>query len=209
MNLSKAQIEREFGPRVSARQRPEASGILLTREQIQSAPAEVRNWLIRFLFSDGPGAETFGLEPNSGVSDDRLAICTLLEVKKILLGLGDNYMALQIFFQLGCSQDSPVAGGRQSRVLSLADFRRDTDVGDTMQLRRGIQYINEALRTLRDDPEATVCQIEGNDRYRVHCVTQDRIHRFWQRVSSLAAARSVIPFPTRLARSLDGRPNQV
>jgi len=209
MNLSKAQIEREFGPRASARQRPGTSGILLTLEQIQSAPVEVRNWLMQFLFNDIPGMADFGPEPNGGVSDDRLAVCSSLEVKNILVGLGDNYMALQIFFQLGCSSSSPVATGRQSRVLSLSDFRHHTDVGDTMQLRRGIQYINEALRGLRDDPEATVCQIEGNDRYRVHCETQHRIQRFWQRVSSLAAERSVIPFPTRLARSLDGRPKQV
>jgi hypothetical protein len=128
-----------------------------------------------------------------------------LEVKKILVALGENYMALQIFFRLGCPPDSPVAGGRQSRVLSFADFKGQTDVGDTIQLRRSIQYINEALHGLRGAPEATVCQIEGNDRYRVHCITQHRIHRFWERVSTMAAERSVIPFPIRLARTLDGR----
>jgi hypothetical protein len=74
-----------------------------------------------------------------------------------------------------------------------------------MQLRRSIQYINEALRGLRGDPEAAACEIEGNDRYRVHCVSQHRIHRFWERISAMAADRSVIPFPTRLARTLDGR----
>jgi hypothetical protein len=130
---------------------------------------------------------------------------SLIEIKNILVALGDNYMALQIFFRLGCAPDSPVAGGRQSRLLSFADFKSQTDVGDTMQLRRSLQYINEALQGLRGDHEATVCQIEGNDRYRVHCATQHRIHRFWGRVSTMAAERSVIPFPTRLARTLDGR----
>lgn len=204
MNFTRA-IEREFGPKAPVGQQARTSGILLTQEQIQSAPAEVRNWLIKTLFGDAPATQYFGLEQSPTVSDDTLAVLSSLEVKNILVGLGDNYMALQIFFRLGCDPESPVAEGRQSRVLSFADFKDQTDVGDTMQLRRSIQYINEVLHVLRDDPEAMVCQIEGNDRYRVHCDTQHRIHRLWQRVSSMAAERSVIPFPTRLARTLDGR----
>jgi hypothetical protein len=204
MNFTRA-IERQFAPRAPATLAARSSGILLTLEQIQSAPAEVRDWLMKTLFSDGPAGEDFGFEPNRTISDDKLATLGSLEVKNILAALGDNYMALQIFFRLGCTPDNPVAGGRQSRVLSFADFKGQTDVGDTMQLRRSIQYINEALHGLRNDPEATVCQIESNDRYRVHCTTQHSIHRFWERVSTMAAERSVIPFPTRLARTLDGR----
>jgi hypothetical protein len=204
MNFTRA-IERQFAPRAPNALATKSSGILLTLEQIQSAPAEVRNWLMKTLFSDGPAGEDFGIEPNRTVSDDKLAVLSSLEVKNILVALGDNYMALQIFFRLGCAPDNPAASGRQSRVLGFADFKGQTDVGDTMQLRRSIQYINEALRGLRDDPEATICEIEGNDRYRVHCVSQHRIHRFWERVSTMAAERSVIPFPTRLARTLDGR----
>jgi hypothetical protein len=204
MNFSKA-IERQFAPRAPAGLAPRSSGILLTLEQIQSAPAEVRDWLMKTLFSDGSAGDDFGFEPSRTISDDKLAVLSSLEVKNILVALGDNYMALQIFFRLACIPDSPAAGGRQSRVLSFADFKDQTDVGDTMQLRRGLQYINEALQNLRGDPEATVCQIEGNDRYRVHCAAQHRIHRFWERISMMAAERSVIPFPTRLARTLDGR----
>jgi len=204
MNFAGA-IERQFAPGAPAALPTRSGGIFLTQEQIQSAPVEVRDWLTRTLFNGNPAGTNFGWEPNRTVSDDRLAVLSSFEVKNILAALGDNYMALQIFFQLGCAQDGPVAGGRQSRVLSIADFKSQTDVGDTMQLRRGLQYINEALQTLRGDAEATVCQIEGNDRYRVHCSTQHRIHRFWERVSTMAAERSVIPFPTRLARTLDGR----
>jgi hypothetical protein len=204
MNFTRA-IERQFAPRAPAALAARSSGILLTLEQIQSAPVEVREWLMKTLFSDGPAGEDFGFESSRTVSDDKLAALSSLEVKKILVVLGDNYMALQIFFRLGCDPDSPVVSGRQSRVLSFADFKAQTDVGDTMQLRRGIQYINEALHSLRDDPEATICQIEGNDRYRVHCATQHRIRRFWERISAMAAERAIIPFPTRLARTLDGR----
>lgn len=204
MNFTRA-VERQFAPRAPAALAARSSGILLTLEQIQTAPAEVREWLMKTLFSDNPIVEDFGSEPGRTVSDDRLAVLSSLEVKNILAALGDNYMALQIFFRFGCTPDSRVAEGRQSRVLSFADFKDRTDVGDTMQLRRSIQYINEALHSLRGDPGATVCQIEGNDRYRIHCATQHRINRFWERVSTMAAERSVIPFPTRLARTLDGR----
>lgn len=203
MEFSRA-IERQFAAKGPAAPAARSSGILLTLEQIQSAPAEVRDWLMQTLFSGGPAGGDFGFEPNRTVTDDKLAVLSSLEVKTILLALGDNYMALQIFFRLGCEADAPVTVGRQSRVLTFADFKDQTDVGDTMQLRRSIQYINEALRGLREDPEATVCQIEGNDRYRVHRATQEKIHRFWERVSLKAAERAVIPFPTRLARSLDG-----
>ena len=204
MNFSRA-IERQFAPGAPAGLASRSGGIFLTHEQIQSAPAEVRDWLTKTLFNGGVAGRNSGWEPNRTVSDDRLAILSSVEVKNILAELGENYMALQIFFQLGCALDIPVADGRQSRVLSFADFKNQTDVGDTMQLRRSLQYINEALQALRGDHEATVCQVEGNDRYRVHCATQHRIHRFWERVSAMAAGRSVIPFPTRLARTLDGR----
>ena len=204
MNFTRA-IERQFAPRGPTSLAARNSGILLTLEQIQSAPAEVRDWLTRTVFGDGAAAGDFSFEPSRTVSDDRLSVLSPLDIKNILAALGENYMALQIFFRLGCAPDDPVTGGRQSRVLSFADFKDQTDIGDTMQLRRCLQYINEALQGMRKDPEATVCQIEGNDRYRVHCATQHRIHRFWQRISTVAAERSVIPFPTRLARTLDGR----
>lgn len=204
MNFSRA-IERQFAPRAPAPLAARNSGILLTLEQIQSAPVEVRDWLMKTLFSGGPSGEAFAFEPSRTVGDDTLSVLTSLEVKNILVALGDNYMALQIFFRLGCAADTPIATGRQSRVLSFADFKSQTDVSDTIQLRRSIQYINEALHGLRGTHEATVCRIEGNDRYRVHCITQHRINRFWERISTMAAERAVIPFPTRLARTLDGR----
>lgn len=183
-------------------------GVVLTREQILSAPNDVKNWLKHTLFNEEASQEDFILEQNGVISGDgELAICNALEIKNILIKLNLNYLALQIFFQLGCNYWNPTTGERHAYPLKLSDFRRHTDVDNTMQLRRGIHYINEALRELRGDSEATVCQIDAHGHYRVHCITQQRIYRFWLCLSTLATKRKLVPFPSRLARSLDGRQN--
>jgi hypothetical protein len=173
-------------------------GILLTAEQIASAPQDVQQWIRGSALGLDMSGDGFVLRQNgTASSDDGLAVCSTQEIKMLLRSLSDNYAALQVFFQLGCDYRNPATGERRPYPLRLADFRRNTDVGNIPRLRSIIHDINEALTELRGDSEAVLCRISSHDVYHVHELTQFRIYRFWLQLSKAEARHPhVVPFPS-------------
>jgi hypothetical protein len=182
-----------------------SGGILLSTDQILTAPAAVQRWLRSSVLGletseDGSVSDDgFVLTQNGTVSSDSgLAVCTVHEIKMLLRGLSENYAALQVFFQLGCDYRNPATGERRPYPLRLSDFRRHTDVGNIPRLRSIIHDINEQLKTMRGDAEALLCRISSHDVYHVHEVTQYRIYRYWRPLSKVEAKHvHGLPVPPR------------
>jgi hypothetical protein len=177
-----------------------SGGILLSNDQILTAPAAVQRWLRSSVLGIETSEDGFVLTQNGAVSSDSgLAVCSVHEIKMLLRGLSENYAALQVFFQLGCDYRNPVTGERRPYPLRLSDFRRHTDVGNIPRLRSIIHDINEQLKTMRGDAEALLCRISSHDVYHVHEVTQYRIYRYWRPLSKVEA-KHVHGLPIRLRR---------
>jgi hypothetical protein len=174
-------------------------GILLTPEQIATAPPDVQRWIQGSALGLDMSGDGFVLRQNgTASSDDGLAVCSTQEIKMLLRRLSENYAALQVFFQLGCDYRNPATGERRPYPLRLADFRRNTDVGNIPRLRSIIHDINESLAELRGDSDAVLCRISGHDVYDVNEMTQFRIYRFWLQLSKAGAKHArVMPFPPR------------
>jgi hypothetical protein len=180
-----------------------SGGILLSTDQILTAPPAVQRWLRSSVLGletseDGVVSEDGFVLTQNGIvsSDDGLAVCSVQEIKMLLRGLSENYAALQVFFQLGCDYRNPATGERRPYPLRLSDFRRHTDVANIPRLRSIIHDINEQLKNMRGDAEALLCRISSHDVYHVHEVTQYRIYRFWRPLSKVGAKHvHVVPFP--------------
>jgi hypothetical protein len=183
-------------------------GILLSAEQIATAPQAVQQWIQGSVLGFDMSGDGFVLRQNGTAwSDDGLAICSTLEIKLLLRSLAENYAALQVFFQLGCDYRNAATGERRPHALRLPDFRRNTDVGNIPRLRSIIHDINESLTELRGGSQAVLCQIGSHDVYHVHQLTQFRIYRFWLQLSKAGTSHAhVVPFTPREIRDSDEHP---
>jgi hypothetical protein len=173
-------------------------GILLTQQQIATAPEDVQRWIQSSVLGLDVSGEGFVLRQNGTVSSsDGLAVCSAREIKTLLQGLSENYAALQVFFEFGCDYRNPRTGKRRPHELRLSDFRRNTDVGNIPRLRSIIHDINQLLQDLRSDPDVLLCRIGDHDVYHVNEVTQYKIYRFWLPLSRAAAQRErALPAPS-------------
>jgi hypothetical protein len=196
------------GSTAAGEKAPAGGGILLTPEQVANAPAEVRNWLLNSIFNIEASEDHFILEQNGvATSGEGLAVCSLLEIKELIRRLSEDYLVLQVFFELGCDYQNPTTGERRPYLLKFADFRRHTDVDGIQGLLRCIHDINEALQNLRGDTSAMLCRIDSHEGFHVHEITQHRIYHFWLLLSALAARHSEsMSVPTPTAMSLDASP---
>jgi len=167
--------------------------IVITAEQLAGAPEAVRQWL-RGIRAAAPERADFVLERDGVLtSGDGLAICTGSEIKQLLRQLGGNYIACQVLFQLGCEYYNAATGEHRPRMLNLTDFLHHTDVGNSSELYGCLDAINDALRQLRRDQDATIYQMVEHGGIRVHLTTQRRIYRLWRRLVRLASAHQDSP----------------
>ena len=186
----------------------EKGGLLLTAEQIENAPVEVRRWLRGVQLESEAHRRKLEYGQIRQVFPHGLAICGVLEIKNLILALSENYLALQVFFEFGHGNNDLQSEHTRAGILKFSDFKHHTDIGDLQSLRRCVYDINEALQNLRDDPQTIICRIADHDSYHVHRITQVKIYGFWRRLARLAERRpEIVPFPMRLARTLDGRAN--
>jgi len=172
-----------------------SGGILLTMEQMATAPASVQRWLQSTVLDREAVRDGFMLKRNGVTSsDDGPAVCCVLEIKTLLRRLAENYPALQIFFELGCDYHNPITGERRPYCLRVSDFRRHTDVENIPRLRTCIHDINEILQNMRGNLGAFLCLIGDQDVYRVHEIIQYRIYRFCVRLTKLASKHPDVSF---------------
>ncbi len=168
---------------------PEKS-IVLTPEQLASAPEAVRRWLLDTCGDIEAAERGFVLDRHGNqTSGDGLAICEMLEIKHLLHALSEDFQSCQILFELGCDYYNPQTGQRRGHIVRLTDFLHRTDARNLTEVERGLHAINLALGHLRHDPEATIYRPDGHGNFHVHEITQHAIYQIWRRLFRLIATR--------------------
>lgn len=153
-------------------------GITLTAEQIRGAPSEVRHWLEQEL------ATALGLRPrHPGPGQPRrehLVACTMEEATKILHRIGGALPAVNVFFELGRQGAGlPNEGLEAFRLVDIVNHTRLQNVGQVLAC---LRLINEVLRDVRCDPDATLYAIDQHGDCFIAAQTQEAILRVWLQV---------------------------
>jgi hypothetical protein len=170
------------------------TGILLSAEQVRSAPVEVRSWL-RGVLEAELGWEAHEIE----AAGTAVAACSPEEAEQILDRIRDDYLSTQVFFELG--RDQPPAAGRGDlHRASFLDIARHTRVADFQQLSSCLETITAAFREIRRDPDSNLFAFDQRGGLYMHAVTHQSIARLWHAIvarqpsaQSPAEARSAPP----------------
>jgi hypothetical protein len=159
--------------------------LVLTSEQVKSAPREVRQWLFRLLGAEDPTA--FVVERNGfRYTEDNLAICSEAEISAIYDRICIEPVATQILFQFGCNSYDPATGAVHAHRVHVGDFLRYTDLRNATRLDGYLDMITAALRAERNDPAAQFFEHDHHSAYWVHELTQSNIHRLWEKLAKPA-----------------------
>lgn len=161
--------------------------IVLTPDQVARAPEAVRQWLCGLLGDDERLKRGYVLERHGVMSSgDGLAICSAGEIGEMLNILGDDLLGCEILFELGCDYYDPATGEHLARTMTLEDFIHHTDAANTFEVTAALARINEALRRVRHDRDATIYRPDERGLYHIHKTTQRVIYQYWQRVAQPA-----------------------
>lgn len=159
-------------------------GISLTAEQIRAAPPEVRHWLeqqVGALFA--PLAEAVPPPP-----PPHLALLNPGDAQAVLEQIEDILPVVTVFFELGREAASvPVQG---MRVFRLSEILRHTRLESNSQVVDCLDVITDALRHVRQDPQARLCAVDREGRCFVAEQTSHAILMLWQ---GIVAARALQP----------------
>lgn len=163
-----------------------------TIEDLKSAPADVRRWLLGRIESD---LLTLGsLPPNSPpVHALALAACTADEAARIFESIKDDFAATHVFLELARETGNDPAA--QFHPINVDTLTRNTRL-DGRLLVSCLRTINCAFQELRDDPRATLFGFDQANHVYVHETTYRSIRDLWLtlvRLHTPAEANSAEP----------------
>jgi hypothetical protein len=165
-------------------------GITLTAEQIRSAPPEVRHWIegqVAAMFAPQAAEEAHAAPPH-------LAQCTPGEAQAILEQIEDLLPVVSVFFEFGRESASvPVQG---MRAFQLSEVGRHARLETTQHVLEALELINDAVRRVRRDAEATLCAYDREGRCYVSEATSRAVLTLWRGIvaqHALAAAQPAEP----------------
>jgi hypothetical protein len=154
-------------------------GIVLSAEQMKTAPPAVRHWLEQQMRADlapipAEAPEAPAIAP-AVFDSDRIAACTLPEVMAIFERIRHDGLACRVFLEFG---REPVATLHPSPLyaLDIADIAAATGITVGNQLVACLNLINSALQVVRADPEATLFAFDRDGRCYVHETTHRALH---------------------------------
>lgn len=154
-------------------------GIVLTAEQVKTAPPAVRDWIEEQMAADFATphiALPQGRAPvPSGDEPVQAAACALPEVVQIFERIRHDPLACRVFLAFGQEQvmalhPSPLY------ALDLGDIIGETGITGGNQLVACLNLINGALQVVRADPEATLFAFDHEGRCYVHELTHRALH---------------------------------
>jgi hypothetical protein len=149
-------------------------------DQVRSAPPEVRRWVEREV--------TAALTVLSRLEHDAsqlhaatLAACTPQEAAEIYELIKGNFLLSQVFFKLGrelprSRDEAPL------HALRLAEMLRHTRLADGDRLVDCFTAINQAVRTIRNDPQASLFGFDQYGQIWIHQTTHDSIRKLWEQL---------------------------
>jgi hypothetical protein len=168
-------------------------GLVLSADQLRSAPEEVKNWLRGLLQRElllGGEAE---IAPSQ-----MLAECSPDEAALVLRQIHNDYLACQVFFELG--REDPVETARRSVLhrTSVDEIMHHVPVGDVQHLVACLEEISNAFGLVRRDPEAKLLAIDERGGCYVHQTTRRSIKGLWEALVTARLQETPASFPTML-----------
>ena len=125
-----------------------------TTEQVRSAPPEVKRWIEREIAASLAVMSKSEHDP-SQVHAASLAACMPEEAMQLFDLIKVDFLLAQVFFEL--ARETPNSHGAAPLYpISIADILRHTRLGDGDRLVDCFTAINQAFRSIRNDPEATL-----------------------------------------------------
>lgn len=169
--------------------------LVLTPEQVKTAPHEVRAWLYRTFGAADPApciVERNGFR----TTEDGLAVCDEAEIVAMMDILRDDRIAVQILFQFGCSSYDPETGALHAHRVSVGDLLHYTELGCGSQLDSHLKAVTAALHDVRADDSVRLFDCVSHGTYCVHDVTQVSIHRVYEKLSKARALSMPLTRPS-------------
>lgn len=157
-----------------------------TAEELMTAPAEVRQWVISRV--EGGLATMMRAGPAPAAHSGTLASCTIDEAAQLFDLIKTDFAAVQVLFELG--RDRPMAdvGQQPLHALSLSDMIRHTRLDDA-RLLECLRTINLAYQQVRQDAQAALFGFDQANHIYIHEMTHRSLKALWQElVGSRAAA---------------------
>lgn len=153
--------------------------LILSQEQIISAPPEVKEWLKTLLLEE----LEIGLLP-AGVSEKEREIalteCGFKEAGLLLEQIRNDYVTCQVFFELG--RDNPINRLGQGTLhrISIADILQHTRLADAEHLYASLAKIRDAFRTILGNANAELFAFDHMGGLYIHATTRKSIKTLWQ-----------------------------
>lgn len=173
-------------------------GVFVTAQQLAAAPDDVRRWLLALQqATPGDTSDMVFEQVGAQTSGDGLAILSPAETRELLALVGNDYLACQVLFALGCEYVDPTTNEHRPRLLHFDDFFSRTDIRHSGELERCLASIDAALRRVRKDRNASLHRLEQHGGIHVHSTTQHVIYQAWRDLAQLHARDAAGPAAAR------------
>lgn len=158
-------------------------GLVLSPEQVRSAPPEVRAWLHALLEAEYGGPDLRG-----GRNDHAtLAALEPDEAAAVLQRIGSDFLTTQVFFELGRESAAAAQVPPHLHRVAIPDMLRHTQIGDVQHLAACLDAIAGAFRAVRGDPEANLVGFDQHGGCYVHATTRQSIQAVWRQLARQSA----------------------
>jgi hypothetical protein len=182
--------------------------LVLKAEQIRLVPREVKEWIRSVVLAElelAPGPE----RGQDETAEAALVECTVEEAGLVLEHIRDDYLAAQVFLELGRDTPQQLSGSPELHRIPVTDILRHTRLGDTQHLAACLDRIAQAFRAVRRDPSATLFAFDRMGGLYVHDTTRQSVKALWQAlVTSRLTPAAELPgmaFPPGPSVPLDAR----
>ena len=156
---------------------------VITADELRSAPQPVRDWFAAQLF--GPQAATAVPPPAPAEArESTLAALTTEEATHMLDLLRGDFLAYQVFFELGREGAEYALQRPAAHRIALADILKHTRLADLDHLAACLDAITIAFRQVRQDPSAMLFAVYQRGGLYVHEGTRKSIKALWQTIVS-------------------------
>ena len=152
-----------------------------TPEQVQSAPPEVRRWIVQEIGRALAVAQRPAHDP-SQAQRARLGACSVDEAVQILGRIRGDFVLMQVFFELA-RDAAPGRSAPSLHVLDVADMLQHTRLRSGDGLLQSLEAINAVYRDVRREPEATLFGFDDHGHLDVHHETHLSIRHLWDQLS--------------------------
>ncbi|MDR3472076.1 MAG: hypothetical protein P4M09_10345 [Devosia sp.] len=181
--------------------------LVIKAEDLRAAPQQVREWLAAQLLDNlNIAAVPSGSETRQ---EPTLAALTTEEAARMLELLRSDYLASQVFFELGRDAPDYALQRPAAHRIALADIVRHTRLGDLDHLAACLDSISAAFRQVHPDPSAMLFAFDQSGGLYVHESTRKSIKALWRAIvtsggtgdalaASTVPAGPTVPLPDRL-----------